>query len=87
MVGDIIWLLCEACKFLIYLYGTMLPQTTAKRGTMCHIRLPHSTTLDKERGMQPEWSGDPEVKPVFLAVTLTGMVAFLLMVWLFAFYW
>ncbi|GIV91624.1 MAG: hypothetical protein KatS3mg056_0333 [Chloroflexus sp.] len=37
--------------------------------------------------MQPEWSGDPEVKPVFLAVTLTGMVAFLLMVWLFAFYW
>lgn len=41
----------------------------------------------KERGMQPEWSGDPEVKPVFFAITLTGAVAFLLMVWLFAFYW
>ncbi len=37
--------------------------------------------------MQPEWSGDPEVKPVLFAITLTGAIAFLLMVWLFAFYW
>lgn len=37
--------------------------------------------------MQPEWSGDPEVGPVFLLVGITGLVAFLLMVWVFAFYW
>jgi hypothetical protein len=53
------------------------------------MRLGHTSDnfCNEECSMQPEWSGDPEVKPVLLAVTLTGAIAFLLMVWLFAFYW
>lgn len=37
--------------------------------------------------MQPEWSGDPEVAPMLALITITGLIAFLLLVWVFAFYW
>jgi hypothetical protein len=37
--------------------------------------------------MQPEWSGDPESGPMMVLVLITGLIAFVLMVWVFAFYW
>jgi hypothetical protein len=37
--------------------------------------------------MQPEWSGNPEVGPTLLLIGLTGLIAFILMVVVFAFYW
>jgi hypothetical protein len=37
--------------------------------------------------MQPEWSGDPEVVPMLVLLAVTGLIAFVLMVWVFAFYW
>jgi hypothetical protein len=40
----------------------------------------------KDDSMQPEWSGDPEVGPMFMLVSVTGLVCFLLLVWVFAFY-
>ncbi len=37
--------------------------------------------------MQPEWSGSPEIPPIFLLIGMTGLIAFVFMVWVFAFYW
>lgn len=37
--------------------------------------------------MQPEWSGDPEAGPMMVLIAVTGMIAFILLVWVFAFYW
>jgi hypothetical protein len=34
--------------------------------------------------MQPEWDGD--VRSVFVIITAASVVAFLLMVWIFAYY-
>ncbi len=36
--------------------------------------------------MQPEWSGDPELRPMLILISVTGLICFLLMVWVFAFY-
>jgi hypothetical protein len=36
--------------------------------------------------MRPEWSGDPEVGPMLALIGVTGLVSFLLLVWVFAFY-
>jgi hypothetical protein len=41
----------------------------------------------KEARMQPEWSGDPEVAPTVLMFALGGLISFLLLVFVFAFYW
>jgi hypothetical protein len=35
----------------------------------------------------PEWLQDPEVRGVMSVIGLAGLIAFLLMVWVFAFYW
>ncbi len=37
--------------------------------------------------MKPEWSGNPEVVPTMLLFGVTGLISFLLMVLVFAFYW
>lgn len=37
--------------------------------------------------MKPEWSGNPEVGPTFMLIGLTGLIALLLLVYVFAFYW
>jgi hypothetical protein len=37
--------------------------------------------------MEPEWSGEPEVNTVFAMVSISGLVAFAFLVWVFAFYW
>lgn len=36
--------------------------------------------------MRPEWSGDPEVGPMLVLIGVTGLVSFLLLVWVFVFY-
>jgi hypothetical protein len=37
--------------------------------------------------MQPEWGGDPEVRPMLMLISVTGLICLLLMVWVFGFYW
>lgn len=37
--------------------------------------------------MNNDWINDPEVRAVFGLISLAGLTAFLLMVWVFAFYW
>ncbi len=37
--------------------------------------------------MKPEWSDNPELRPIFTLIGLTGLIALLLLVWVFAFYW
>lgn len=44
-------------------------------------------TRSEEPCMQPEWSGDPEFRPMVVLIAITGLIAFLLLVWVFAFYW
>lgn len=36
--------------------------------------------------MKPEWSGNPEVVPTFLLVGAAGLLSFILLVYVFAFY-
>jgi hypothetical protein len=37
--------------------------------------------------MKPEWSGSPEVAPTVILYLSAGLIAFLLLVFVFAFYW
>lgn len=37
--------------------------------------------------MKPEWSGHPEVGPMFLTIGISAVVVLLMLIWLFAFYW
>lgn len=43
--------------------------------------------MGQEGCMQPEWSDNPEVPSYFLLLGITGLITFVLMVWVFAFYW
>ena len=37
--------------------------------------------------MRPEWTNNPDVMRILLIIGASGLVAFLFMVWVFAFYW
>lgn len=37
--------------------------------------------------MLPEWLNNPEARSVVTIIGVAGAIAFLLMVWVFAFYW
>jgi hypothetical protein len=37
--------------------------------------------------MQPEWSGHPEVVPTIILFVLGGLISFLLLGYVFAFFW
>ena len=37
--------------------------------------------------MKPEWSGNPEVVPTVIIFLSAGLIVFLILVFVFAFYW
>lgn len=37
--------------------------------------------------MKPEWSGNPEVVPTIMLYGAAGLIVFLLLTFVFAFYW
>jgi hypothetical protein len=41
----------------------------------------------KDTTVMPDWMHDREVRAVMSVIGLAGLIAFLFMVWLFAFYW